>query len=1528
MDDLLKYYEEIEKKANSAAASVKRLVENTKNIGGSAGGKMALGFGALGVGYAATSMVGIAGSKDKNSAYKDVAREIKTAEAETKVFGFTLEKIGSKAEKTFKAAGSSIKSFGTDFRATATNATQMDQVIASMAGRTGALSKSITALAQVSKVAFGTMATVYLGASVAYEQFIDKSIKKSDELIKKQQEVATSFKSNMSFSQGVTTDQAKMGLAYSRTSTAAQGLFNQGIPGGRMGALGALQQGAEKGFSTNISSQLVQVSQQIAMAQGKALEPVLKDVVSKAFVSFIGKSETDKESILRRQQLVGGMNYLSYGPGVRDSVDDSFRRAGRGFSQAKSGMSGVGSVFNRLLAGPGYDYEDNPLYSKFFDKPGRGLKGWLSSTGGKITRGLAAPFVMAGDQAGRFGTAATGVLGSVMSGSKVGRVSDMGKELELLARGQNAGREADTTDTVIAGMSKEIEGTKALKKLNEMGSKSDEAEKKKTNALNKLKSLDEKSKHITDMSKEDKEKFYKELDEAKKEHAEAVKEIQEYQKAKTESAKYIKNASVKSDSELKQMEENRGQLEEKSAARRAIEGATNFVLPKALIPGLSFEQTQDLGTLSSEFEAESTQYRKSSKRAQEILAKKNAGGTLNRNEQEELDSLMSSMKKFASTWVTGADEKDVQAYQEETSKLAQMKGSGTRDDLVKEQQKKVDELKKKVDVSSIADDIQKKQQAAIAVTQDKFRGFSKAEDVADMQGQISSMLQSGIIDEETQKQVTGILGGGYDIDAIKKAFGDKDSGKIFDLFKGKVSMENIDKDVLSGDMSQLFQRGLRIDPSQMLEAQSTLQLKNREFQRKRTEMGREYQPQEKELQKGFMEYNVKELQQTGKFAQEEIKKVTDLLEQKDELSKERAQKEISLMEKKYQLAEATQKLEMKGIERQYDRKGLGIQIGTMAGKGMLGAGEANMLSGAANLQEEQFDKASPIVQNILSIRENMYKKELEFTTQYTEARMNIIKAHYDKSMMMERLKLEGGDRKIAPYVQGAQGMMSAFGAYNQGVSNKANIQDQMIGEARAIRGMGEQKMMMGYQMAGVEVPESIQKAMAIRGQQEQEADFYRQKAQQREADTNQLGQMGDVWSKIGSKGKGYGDFAKTESGRGMLQSMLLQSQGALARTKGIDVTPMLQDLSGKQFEHEFEKMNLNLSEREKLSEMNQKQIGVMEQAIGGAEGQKKTDLSIALGGQYKQAAEYYSSIGESDKAKEMSDKYIKTQEMVPAQLQSIKDEGMRQAVNELQKQTALLEKIAGVKSGDIKSGGGKGGDGKGLVPPGAIDLGKIPVGGEGVPGGVGSGIPGGSDMTKPLAAGVADTSPISGGINVVPSIKEGSDPEIGSYYGQKEEQKKAEEEFIKRAKSTGNNLSGAQRDLDNINVDFRAGIETGLDSITSEMSEIKKRRTEYGDGRSGDSIRMKELKEKKINFEFMKSEYGVPGGKKGIESEKERYKKTQEESNSQSTDSPKQTEDSVKKFYDAVQRFADARHTVVIKKDGNVSNHQIEYGRG
>jgi hypothetical protein len=439
-----------------------------------------------------------------------------------------------------------------------------------------------------------------------------------------------------------------------------------------------------------------------------------------------------------------------------------------------------------------------------------------------------------------------------------------------------------------------------------------------------------------------------------------------------------------------------------------------------------------------------------------------------------------------------------------------------------------------------------------------------------------------------------------------------------------------------------------------------------------------YAPQQIELSKRGMTAGAQGMVQSGIMNEADAKKIYDLVAKGDEVSLHHAQQITQITQQRAQLEDQILKIKTTAIQREGTQAGIGLQIGSMAGRGMLGAGEAGALSKAAAAGPRAFDQSAPVIQQILNVRKKMFDDELNFVIAHSRAEMQIISTHYDNLIKNSKAKLEQLDAMYGPHQQFAGTVFGSQQSMAQAQMGRYAGEDYWRQQQRGERGIRESGMDLAFSMAGGQVPQQIQMVRAIRHQREARQDFKRQQARQMEADTASIGAesatRGAIAGATGGK-IGETEFYMSEGGRDLNLQMLKQNQAAYSR-RGIDVSGRIRQLEGQKQEFAGKKLASEMTSRKLQSTSLEKQIAAGEAGLEKLKpGEQRQKGQVALAETYAKAAEHARSVGDLEKAKEYTGRQEKALEGVPDILQKDFGDTQKQSLTQLEAHTKILTEI-------------------------------------------------------------------------------------------------------------------------------------------------------------------------------------------------------------------------------------------------------------
>ncbi|MFX1253960.1 MAG: hypothetical protein ACFFCZ_20275 [Promethearchaeota archaeon] len=333
------------------------------------------------------------------------------------------------------------------------------------------------------------------------------------------------------------------------------------------------------------------------------------------------------------------------------------------------------------------------------------------------------------------------------------------------------------------------------------------------------------------------------------------------------------------------------------------------------------------------------------------------------------------------------------------------------------------------------------------------------------------------------------------------------------------------------------------------------------------------------------------------------------------------------------------------------------------------------------------------IKNILAIKERAFQEELEFTKQYTQARMNVIQEHYDRIIKTEQLRLEGKDRRFAPQLQYGQQLFGLAQAGAGAIMGQFTGEDYQRALYRQERGLREQRGFLVMGAAGIRLPPIARFGLALRSQQEQEEDFRRAIARQRLQDQLQIRSVRGTLDALAGEGVGIGQLQQTEGGLSLLTQMFQSTQGAYSR-RGINTLPLILGLLGRQRQFAARRLGLQLEERGLRTRMFEDQIRTLEAGGAGLTGRAADLYRAQMAGKYKEAYQYFGSIGDVERFNKFSEKFEKAYSSLPEQMKIAFEDQQKLTNDELLKQTAILDAIrkntavlAGIGAEGVEKGG-------------------------------------------------------------------------------------------------------------------------------------------------------------------------------------------------------------------------------------------------
>lgn len=302
-------------------------------------------------------------------------------------------------------------------------------------------------------------------------------------------------------------------------------------------------------------------------------------------------------------------------------------------------------------------------------------------------------------------------------------------------------------------------------------------------------------------------------------------------------------------------------------------------------------------------------------------------------------------------------------------------------------------------------------------------------------------------------------------------------------------------------------------------------------------------------------------------------------------------------------------------------------------------------------------EAQGTAQEILKLRKQSFEQELQFAVQYTQARMNVIKEHYDAIITLERTKLDEFTNKMRPAVELGAAFMAGHQARMSTLGPQFAEQERRIREPREARSIAEQKAFLGFEMAGVEVPPQVGWALRARAIKEQEEDIARRKQQEYTVAAGQVGGLHRLYGGLQAQGISQRDLEESPEGAQMMLGAWQQAQPGMEYAgRGAAARSEIFRLVGKTEQYSIRKFRATQKMRQFEQGSMEGQLGEMEEGFrrhGTFDTSEGRLAGAALAEKYKEAREMYAQQGNVQGVEEMNKKIGEFTSKIPEELKTI-----------------------------------------------------------------------------------------------------------------------------------------------------------------------------------------------------------------------------------------------------------------------------------
>jgi hypothetical protein len=420
----------------------------------------------------------------------------------------------------------------------------------------------------------------------------------------------------------------------------------------------------------------------------------------------------------------------------------------------------------------------------------------------------------------------------------------------------------------------------------------------------------------------------------------------------------------------------------------------------------------------------------------------------------------------------------------------------------------------------------------------------------------------------------------------------------------------------------------------------------------------------KEFEDNLTHFSLSQAEREGLVSRQDIYDIRELIGPEGTAiaphRKELAARQLDLSRRTTMLA--LQK-ELEPLQQQGRIRMAGLMLGQARGIGIeTGDISEAMTSGIPDLQNQG--------EKILEIRKSMFQKELQFTVQYTEARINAIKAHYDKIIFMEVAFLNEATNKMKNAVDFASTLhgtgQAALGARAQMYGTARELVDERrqtrsLGERAEDLKRAERDIALGF--VGMQLPRPVQfmeqmdrLAREKRNLQEDMRRDQEDRAFKQQYAQAQVANVEGVFRTLGRYGVSRGAYLGSPEGSAQALEMY---RGALPHFqrlgRGQEALGQIDMLLGRQREFGARKFVAQERIRGVEAESMERQIAELEKGAGGAETPEGRIAAFGLMSKYQEAAQMYAAQGKTELAEKYSTKFAKTFEGLPPDLKAVYD---------------------------------------------------------------------------------------------------------------------------------------------------------------------------------------------------------------------------------------------------------------------------------
>lgn len=1207
--DILQTYNDIAEATDRALKNTAELIRQTdvyKRMGPALSTAKGVGGtlfqGALGPGLMITDQFAAfaKGEATFAKAATDFVKDAKQLELGGKITARGIEEVGTKWLQTNERIARGAKGFGTVIREWTNTSKQMGDTIEALAGKTDALSTSFRGLARVVKISTGTLATTLIVAHTAYSQFVKKWMDDSEKLEESLKTTSNLFKDGSLF---------EARTAMNRAST--QGTSRQEF----ISQLQGLRPFAQN-VSVSDAARAIEVARITARELGTTQTEQLRILGEHISALRLGGADTEaiRKDLLRQRVMAGGptaglqlinpyTRYQEWGQDVGRNLNATFRSLSPSEMYRQWAFTQPGDTMERLRGG---------------------IVGGANRLIGNIPIPIAPSPLAPSMSIGSIGDAIRGFMGAMPLSRAT---SEYGNAQEYFRR---AGIRGESSDL---GYQESARRLNYLGGMSLMSSAQTYLEGSQGRREGKIGELEKK---IEDLGK----------------GITAAEVIGEGREGLPKAAELMKGAYEKF--KKAKIAEESGNIED------ATEGLKEFHQDLEDMTGKLGKGMDELMQLVKTYDDWSHALPKDINKAKDELESAEKELEKHRNLAEEAQKTVGALKSKSSLGLAGMTYKQIGdltsgqieemliGREEEKSKL--------KADIRELRGKKVlgySDTERLKQARERLEEMHVEETGFTPAQQKEYMKYVNAGETEKAEAYAKKYMQSGAL-----QLATSSLGEKeQELITQQRKFGLETSRVTLPVSiatlqaRGMISAERAD------EISAIGEKG--IGTHEIAKMQMEIMREQTRFATEIQKIENEFVRPKRALQGKQIGTQTASLLESGGIESYQAVAIQSLTEKGDEKSLYRAQQLLEMASQRKQIEDQILQTQMKGIEREGSRSSIGLDVARLGGMGIKGLDAVReSMSGSPRV----FDQAQGVIKNIISIQEQMYQKEIQFTVEYTRARQQIIETHYNNLNQIEKGRLEQYDRKYAPQQQYGQTIAGTYQTIAGAQMGRYAGEDY-----RREQGRTELDMKLGF--AGMQLPRGIQMARQL-------GDFRRAKARQKESDELGISGAENTWGAIGNlPGVNMDEFGQSEGGRNLRLQLLQQNQAAYSR-RGIDVSGQIKGLAQEQQVQAGKKLAVDLQMRRNQGASIEEQIKLQETAIAGLKpGDQQDRASVQLAETYQKAAQHYNAIGEPDKAAEYMGKQEEAMAKLPPQLKKDFGDTQAKSLNELTTQTQLLTSI-------------------------------------------------------------------------------------------------------------------------------------------------------------------------------------------------------------------------------------------------------------